>query len=274
MKELEADYANLGIMVADDKPFIRGLIQSMLLKHHARNIKHAGSGNEAMMVLSIHSTEVDCVICDWNMEPINGLELLKLLRSGSVANVRADLPFVMLTGHADSDVVNAAKALDVSGYLVKPVSLEKLVKALNAALNRKFYPKDPEHYLSVPLIALPNGGDNTAKPDAGPWIFWPRAKEKRQEMAVRVGQLRNEAAEQLKARGKGSARQNIVNARKIKLDEAAAGVILAEDFFAPDGTLILGAGVRLTDNLLARLHSLVEGNSKNCVLKVGDLAAA
>jgi two-component system chemotaxis response regulator CheY len=271
MKTELPDYSPYGFLIADDKSFIRGLIQSMLLKCGARNIKHASSGEEAMGLLATRSSEIDCAICDWNMEPINGLELLKFVRSGSVPHTRPELPLIMLTGHADAAVVKCALALDVHGYLVKPVAMEKLIKAVDTALARQFTAKLAEHYLSIPLATLPSAFEGMSK-EAAPWIFWPRNREKRQELARRVGQIRKEVMEQLKSRTQAGDKRRLVNPRKLRIAEVPIGSILASDLLTPDGTVLLAAGVTLTETLLARLREIAEHKDAEDILTVAELA--
>lgn len=266
------DYSQKGFLIVDDKLFIRSLVQSILLKCGVKKLRHAGSGDEAMHVMSSHSAEIDCVICDWNMEPINGLELLKMLRTGSIANARPDLQFVMLTGHADSAVVTTAISLDVHGYLVKPVSVEKLIKAIDNAFGKKLTLKAPEEYIAVQLGARPKTMDGPSD-KAPPSVFWPRSRDKRQEMARRLGQIRKEATELLKKQAEtGEKKKRIINARKIKLSEATVGMVIAEDLLTPDGTLLVGGGIGLSTSLIGRLREVASGKEDEIILSVGDLA--
>jgi AmiR/NasT family two-component response regulator len=57
----------------------------------------------------------------------------------------------MLTGNAESDAVKAAIALDVHGYILKPISIEKLVTTIDMAFERSIKLKDAAHYRAVEL---------------------------------------------------------------------------------------------------------------------------
>lgn len=70
---------------------------------------------------------IDVVLCDWKMPKMNGIDLLRQIRSAD-----PDMPFVMVTGQADEGSVVAAKNLGVTSYLVKPFSSDQLVKRLRA----------------------------------------------------------------------------------------------------------------------------------------------
>jgi two-component system chemotaxis response regulator CheY len=47
------------------------------------------------------------------------------------------MPFLMLTGHADQDLVMAARAARVNGYIVKPFSAEQLRSKIAVTLGIK-----------------------------------------------------------------------------------------------------------------------------------------
>ena len=76
----------------------------------------------------------DCIICDFNMKPINGVQLLQAIRAGKRPELKREQSFILLTGHGDMDVVRAAKGLDVSAYVVKPVAADTFIKAVTRAL--------------------------------------------------------------------------------------------------------------------------------------------
>ena len=99
------------------------------------------SGTEAADALG--KTRCDCIISDWNMAPVGGLELLQKVRSAQAPRTPADICFILLTGHADANVVNVAINLDVNAYLVKPVSYEKLIQSIDHAKLKNFGNLDP-----------------------------------------------------------------------------------------------------------------------------------
>jgi YesN/AraC family two-component response regulator len=57
----------------------------------------------------------------------------------------------MLTGHGDMDAVTAAGALDINGYILKPVSTEKLISTLERVMNSPRVLKDADEYRGVML---------------------------------------------------------------------------------------------------------------------------
>jgi two-component system response regulator FixJ len=65
--------------------------------------------------------KADCVVVDYKMPEINGLELLRLLRF-----VGIQTPIVLITGHADEDLSAKARSAGVTRILKKPHLAESL----------------------------------------------------------------------------------------------------------------------------------------------------
>lgn len=88
------------------------------------------------------------VITDLQMEPIDGLELLRLLRSGRFG-LRHDLPIVILTANASEQVIAQCIAFDVDAFLVKPVSREALIERIKQLQVHPKIKKSPDYYFSL-----------------------------------------------------------------------------------------------------------------------------
>jgi two-component system, chemotaxis family, chemotaxis protein CheY len=63
------------------------------------------------------------VISDWNMAPMNGLELLQQVRADPGLK---NLPFIMVTAENRDDRIALARQAGVSGYVIKPFNVETL----------------------------------------------------------------------------------------------------------------------------------------------------
>ena len=77
------ELADRSFLVADDEPFSRDLLRSMLNQLRPRRVITVTNGAEALEALRADSAYYDCVITDFKMEPVNGLELLKTIRIGT-----------------------------------------------------------------------------------------------------------------------------------------------------------------------------------------------
>ena len=70
------------ILIADDEPFMLGIIERYLKDCNAGVIMKAMDGGTALRTIKDNFTQVDCIISDFNMKPINGLQLLQGVRMG------------------------------------------------------------------------------------------------------------------------------------------------------------------------------------------------
>lgn len=140
-------------LVVDDQSYMIEVIGEILRHYAAEDVVRADSVDTAIVRFDPHSG-FDCIICDFNMKPINGIQFLQAIRAGKLAGIKRDQHFVLLTGHGDMDVVRAAKALDVSGYAVKPVAPDTFIKTITRALTLEHTLKPAADYLKVPTGEL------------------------------------------------------------------------------------------------------------------------
>ena len=124
--------ANRSVLVVEDEAFSRAILVRMLATMGAPTVYQAANGEEAMQYLWTVPL-LSFVISDLNMPVINGLQVLKSVRSGQCGVDRA-LPFAMLTGYSDKSFVDIALKLDVNSFVIKPVSKEGLEKRLEHLL--------------------------------------------------------------------------------------------------------------------------------------------
>jgi CheY-like chemotaxis protein len=99
----------------------------MLNQIGVRQVSAAGNGKEAVVLLgdNIEGQPFDLILCDWNMPTMSGVELLRHIRGANCT-----VPFLMITARGDADSINEAKESGVSGYILKPFSLQELEKKM------------------------------------------------------------------------------------------------------------------------------------------------
>jgi two-component system chemotaxis response regulator CheY len=109
-------------LVVDDSRATRTMLRMMLTKL-GFDVVEAGHGVEALQQLDSIEDEVSFALVDWNMPEMDGLELVKSLRS---ERRYAELPVMMVT--AESDATQMARALMAGAdeYALKPIDLEAL----------------------------------------------------------------------------------------------------------------------------------------------------
>lgn len=140
-------------LVVDDQSYMIDVVGEILRHYAADEVVRADSVDTAIARFDPRAG-FDCVICDFNMKPINGIQFLQAIRAGKLAMIKRDQHFVLLTGHGDMEVVKAAKALDVSGYAVKPVAPDIFIKTIARGLTLELALKPAADYLKVPTSDL------------------------------------------------------------------------------------------------------------------------
>jgi two-component system, chemotaxis family, chemotaxis protein CheY len=123
------------ILVVDDEEFMRDLIGKLLTDLEVGKIYYAASVAQAIGLLEENVNEIDCILSDFKMPGQTGIEFLQSVRAGNTPAPR-DIPFAMLTAHADKFVLGLAMALDVDAFIAKPVSKNTLQKRLETVLGQ------------------------------------------------------------------------------------------------------------------------------------------
>lgn len=271
------DFAPYSFLIVEDVNTTRMTLQVVLEGLGAETIHLAENGQEAISMLQGASQNVDCVICDFNMPVMNGVQMVKQIRCG-LPGIRRDIPILMLTGHGDRNLIGLALALDVNGFLLKPAKKLELFDRLARILEfRDKKLKPSEAYLCVmiddPLsTSLPLDNEKNEKPTQLPSMGRPnnvsklieRQKQKRsaslhartsmnQEQAFH-GSDRSETQSVDGANNESSGK----NFKVFHIDRVAPDSILARDVTGSKGKKLLSKGTILTRGMISSLKDLIQ----------------
>lgn len=117
------------ILIVDDYKTMLRIIRNLLKQLEFTAIEEATDGAGALAKL--RQRRYGLVICDWNMQPMSGLELLREVRRDPEL---ARLPFIMITVEGRSESVMVAREAGVTNYIVKPFNAETLRSKIERAL--------------------------------------------------------------------------------------------------------------------------------------------
>lgn len=101
-------------LIADDSPVIRDIL-AQALRAHGMHVLMASDGEEALAMLGAH-TRVDVVVTDIDMPRLDGLALVRTLRSRATSK---DVPVVAISMRGGGPERRAAMAAGVSAYIDK-----------------------------------------------------------------------------------------------------------------------------------------------------------
>lgn len=120
---------NMTVLVVDDQQSMRQLTRFTLEKIGIRKIAQARDGFGALEAMQ--KFRFDLVISDWNMDGMDGIQLLKTIRSDPL---QKRTPFIMATGQNSKEQVREAIAAGVNNYVVKPFSAKILRDKIEAVM--------------------------------------------------------------------------------------------------------------------------------------------
>ncbi len=115
------------ILVVDDEPNYL-IVLSELLVDEGYEVFTADRGDKALKILN--KTDIDLVITDMRMPGMNGMELLK-----SIKTINKDLPVVMLTAFGEVEMAVNAMQAGAHDYITKPFKNNELVLCVKKGLD-------------------------------------------------------------------------------------------------------------------------------------------
>lgn len=127
----------LRVMLVDDQKYMRDVMKAVLKAVDPSFVVREAADGEAALRL-IEEFEPELLLCDINMEPMNGLRAIECLRNHANPALR-DTPVIMLTARTDEEAIRDASRLDIQGYLVKSIS----PKQVEARLHKIFRDRQP-----------------------------------------------------------------------------------------------------------------------------------
>ena len=104
------------VLVADDDPMYRGVLQELLTKWHFEVIL-ASDGQEALDVMAGEDSP-QLVLLDWEMPKVNGFDVARAIRGGDAGH-RAYV--LMITGSKRKSDIMQVLVCGADDYLIKPV---------------------------------------------------------------------------------------------------------------------------------------------------------
>jgi YesN/AraC family two-component response regulator len=186
----------------------------------------AESGQDA--ILRITEDSFDVILSDVQMPGINGLELLRQIRSGRTQAPR-NTRFLIFTSFSNTEVLGAAMALDVNGFLVKPIRIGAVLEKIERAVMESFRIRTQREYESV--VTNLSTLERAARTSG---IVQPASP------AVAVSPMSERADHQ----------------NRLPLEQLRDGMRVARDLVAVDGRVLVRGGTILTDLIINRVREL------------------
>ncbi len=118
------------ILIVEDESSVREMVRFVLVREHFQTAE-AETAEQALA--QIAAFEPSLIVLDWMLPGIDGVDLVRQLRSGGD---NRDIPIIMLTAKGEEhDKVKGLEA-GVDDYISKPFSARELIARIRAVLRR------------------------------------------------------------------------------------------------------------------------------------------
>lgn len=140
-------FDQMSVLVVDDVPPMQELIANVLRYLGVQRVYSATNGEAAYVQFQKYNPDI--VLTDWEMEPVDGLQLIRWIRRDSMS-INRMVPIIIVTGYASERRVALARDEGVTEFLVKPFTAEDIAKRITYVINaprdfvetREFYGPD------------------------------------------------------------------------------------------------------------------------------------
>ncbi len=119
------------ILIVDDFSTMRRIIKNLLRDLGFTNTQEADDGLTALPMLQ--NGDFEFLVTDWNMPGMQGIELLKEVRSDAKLK---EMPVLMVTAEQKREQIVEAAQAGVNGYIVKPFTAATLKEKLDKIFER------------------------------------------------------------------------------------------------------------------------------------------
>jgi two-component system chemotaxis response regulator CheY len=116
-------------LVVEDSPMMRQLLVFALARIKALKVIEADDGVDALRKLT--TAKFDLVITDINMPVLDGLKLVKKIRSDEV---HKDVPIMIVTTEGSAEDRQRALQLGANAYITKPIQAPQVIAKVKELL--------------------------------------------------------------------------------------------------------------------------------------------
>ncbi|MDK2881212.1 MAG: two-component system, chemotaxis family, chemotaxis protein CheY [Clostridia bacterium] len=118
------------VLAVDDSATVRSSLK-LVLQEAGYDLVLAADGEEALNKIKKSKEKFHLIITDLNMPKMNGIELIKAVRS--LPDYRF-VPILMLTTESQADKKLEGKKAGATGWIVKPFTPEQLIGVIQKVL--------------------------------------------------------------------------------------------------------------------------------------------
>jgi two-component system, chemotaxis family, chemotaxis protein CheY len=121
--------AEYSCLIVEDSPMMRQLLVFALARIKSLRVTEADDGVDALRKLA--ASRFDIIITDINMPIMDGLKLVKRIRSDQV---HKDTPIVIITTEGSQEDRQRALQLGANAYITKPIQAPQVIAKVKELL--------------------------------------------------------------------------------------------------------------------------------------------
>ena len=128
-KSITPDFSQYNVLIADDEPFNRKLLATILTKYNTK-ISEAKNGKEAIFLAE--RTHFDLILMDARMPEMNGIEAAKGIKN---TTLNTETPIIALSAAVSEEDKKGYKNAGMAGFVPKPFKEELLIATMQQLLS-------------------------------------------------------------------------------------------------------------------------------------------
>jgi len=126
---------NVSFLIVDPNAFMRSLIKNVLHVFGAEKFVQVNDGADAFKAMQ--SLVPDIIFTEWMMDPLDGLDFTRLVRTGK-DSLNPFVPIIMMTAYSEKQRVVEARDAGITEFIAKPLSAKTLMARVSAVIE---YPR-------------------------------------------------------------------------------------------------------------------------------------
>lgn len=120
-------FQNVSVLICEENLQMQDLLKSILQTFGIGNVMTAKDGDQGF--LKFCTQNPDIVICDWMLDPVDGISLAHMIRNNQ-DSPNPLVPLILVAGFSEKKRVVQARDVGVHEFLIKPFSARDLYKRI------------------------------------------------------------------------------------------------------------------------------------------------
>jgi two-component system chemotaxis response regulator CheY len=129
---MAADFSRVRVLIVDDNGYMLTILRTIL---HGFGIKQIFESRDPADAFDmVRSDAVDIIITDYQMEILDGLDFVRLVRTAD-DSPNPLVPIIMLSAYSERSRVMAARDAGVTEFCCKPVTAKEMFAKIASVIN-------------------------------------------------------------------------------------------------------------------------------------------